>query len=87
MRWLSPLRPFLLEQFAHLGTSPTHNTAFFSEESKNEFVFYASGRANCSFMQVRHRLIKRQDLLTRLSLQLLSPSKDQAIYDLPVEST
>lgn len=87
VKWLSPLRPYLLSQFAHIGTSNTHNTAFFSEESKNEFHFHASGRVNCAFMRVNHTLIKRQDLLTRLTVQLVSPSKDQCIYDIPVEGT
>lgn len=85
--WYQANRDLLEKNFALVGddgqsaeVTPNPEQGTFIKDSENSYGMWCSGRQGCDGLLIQLKLIKRQDLINGLLMQLVKPQSDQLVF-------
>eukprot|EP00347_Sterkiella_histriomuscorum_P010296 403376849 len=81
--WKKACTQIISQNFAHFGVAKETSTSV-EKISYNEYQYFASGRQNCHYALFKINLKKRHCLFTTVGMDIIWPSKDQVIVEIPI---
>lgn len=85
LNWMKAVSPIFQQNFAHLGFEQNVNTIKLHQAAYTEYQFYATGRQNVEFVDVKIELEHRQCIFSSLLLQPLLKYQDLIKVQLPIQ--